>query len=282
MQIVTFINSRGQTIELSNSLPFLLSRIDGLGDVSADIQLQKSPFQDGATYTDIVLQTKVITLEVSIVGENTNDIQSKRSLIASVFNPKLGEGLLRYENENGVREIAAVVDGIPIFPSGGENRGRTFQKTLITLVCPDPYWKSSQITEEPMAAFVELFEFPFDDYFEMGIEGHTRYFTNDSDTEVPLKITIKGPTSYPTLTNTTTGEFIRVKRTLSADDVLEISTEDGNKYVLLNGEDAFSWIDIDSVFFKLAIGENEIRYTADAGQESATLTIEWQERYNAV
>ncbi|MDF1510602.1 phage tail family protein [Robertmurraya sp. DFI.2.37] len=281
MQKLIFTNSRGQSITLDNSSPYTLSKVEGLGDVDADIQTQKAPFQNGSTFIDSTLEERHILIEVSM-SVDYERISDTRSLFSSVFNPILGEGKLTYIFGDAVKEINAVSEHLPKFPSGSDERFGGYQLVLISLRCPDPYWRSPQLIEEPMAAFVELFEFPFDDYFEMGIEGHTRYFTNDSDTEVPLKIAIKGPTSYPTLTNVTTGEFIKVKRTLSANDVLEINTEDGNKYVLLNGEDAFSWIDINSVFFKLAIGENEIRYTADAGQESATLTIEWQERYNAV
>lgn len=282
MQRVTFTNSRGQSIELSNRAPFLLSKIEGLGDVDADTQMQKAPFQDGATYTDSVLQERPITLEIGIIGDNPQDVQAKRSFFASVFNPKLGEGLLIYENDSGIREIKAVADGVPAFPSGSENRGNTFQRSLINLICPDPYWKSPQVTEEPMAAFVPLFEFPFDDEFEVGSQGDKRTFINDGDSPTPVLIRFRGPAVNPEIRNNTTGEIIRVNRTLGPGDELVINTAEGEKSVEINGEDVFSWIDLDSDFWKLAIGENEIEYRADSGQAEATLTIEWQEKFVAV
>lgn len=278
-------------MELKSSAPFLLQSVDGLGDVDADIQTQKAPFQDGSTYIDSVLQERAISLEIVIIASDKSTLLQQRQYLASVFNPKLGQGILRYENGEVVREIEAVPDGVPVFPSGRENRGLFFQKTLVNLLCTDPYWKSPTIQEEPMAAFVELFEFPSDYwevggdgnlYFEMGNEGHTRTFINNGDAPVPIKIRIKGPTLNPTLTNLTTGEFIKVNRQLKEGDVLEINTEDGNKYVLLNGENVFNWIDVSSTFWKLQVGENIVQYTADAGQESATLEIEWQERFVGV
>lgn len=283
MPRLTYTNSKGESIEFSNRPPFILSKFEGLGDVDADVQTQKSPYQDGETHVDTVLEPRYIKMEISVVGK---EIDEYRRQLSKVMNPKFN-GVLRYEDESVVREIECVNEHVPRFPE----KTQSSHKAIVGLKAPNPYWQSTTITEEPMAAFVELFEFPSDYwevgddgnlYFEMGTEGHTRTFYNNGDSEVPIKITIKGPTLNPILTNVTTGELIKINRELSSEDVLEISTEDGNKHVLLNGENVFNWIDLSSTFWKLAVGENEIEYTADAGQESATLDITWQEQFVGV
>ncbi|GKV69859.1 hypothetical protein NCCP2716_23570 [Sporosarcina sp. NCCP-2716] len=289
MRIATYTNARGDSLTFRPGSPFTLSDVQGLGDVDATVQLQQAPYQDGGSYIDSLLSPRAISFRVWIDGTDDSDISRKRSQLSALFNPKLGPGVFRYQYGDQVRQIAAVAEHVPSFPTGFDSRGRRHQVAVVDLLCPDPYWRSLTVTEEPMAAFVELFDFPSDHwevgadgdlYFEMGIEGHTRTFMNNGDAEMPIKITIRGPAVNPKLTNLTTGEFIRIRRTLTASDVLVIDTEDSS--VQLNGEDAFPWIDLSSAFWKLAIGSNDVQYTADAGQENATLTIEWQERYNAV
>lgn len=285
-----FINAKNERVELF-SHPYLLYRFEGLGDTGVINQTQKSPFQDGSTLIDSVLEERFPVIELKITAKDELELAKNRRKLSSVFNPKLGEGILRRIADDGTHEISVVAESVPFYPDGVGNRSRTFQKALISLKAPNPYWKSPTIQEEPMAAFVELFEFPSDYwelgedgdiYFEMGTEGHTRTFVNNGDGAVPIKIRIKGPTLNPTLTNLTTDELIKINRELSADDVLEISTEDGDKYILLNGENVFNWIDLSSTFWKLEVGENEIQYTADAGLESATLEITWQEQFVGV
>jgi hypothetical protein len=285
MQRIIFTNARGQSVELKNSAPFLLESIDGLGDVNADIQTQKAPFQDGSTYIDSVLQERPISLQITILTPDKPTLLQKRQYLSSIFNPKLGPGTLRYENGETVREIEAVPDGVPVFPSGRENRGPTFQKALVNLLCPNPYWKSTEITEEP--TFEPLFAFPFEGVFEMGMQRDQRIIVNDGDAPAPLYIEFHGPAINPIITNKTTGEFIKVNQTLQEGEVMRIDTTPGNKSVYFVQPDGternvFNWIDLESTFFQLVVGENEIEYSADSDIQGAIVNIRYNKLYNAV
>jgi Phage tail protein len=284
MQRIIFTNARGQSVELKSSAPFLLQSIDGLGDVDADTQTQKSPFQDGSTYIDSVLQERSISLEIVILADKSTLLE-KRQYLASVFNPKLGKGVLRYENGETIREIEAVPDGVPTFPSGQDNRGLTFQKAIVNLLCPNPYWKSMEITEEP--TFEPLFQFLFEGVFEMGMQRDQRIIVNDGDAPAPLIIEFYGPAVNPKITNKTTGEFIKVNQTLQEGEVMRIDTTPGNKSVYFVQPDGternvFNWIDLDSTFFQLVVGENEIEYSADSDIQGAIVNIRYKKLYNAV
>jgi Phage tail protein len=284
MQRIIYTNARGQSVELKSSAPFLLQSIDGLGDVDADIQTQKAPFQDGSTYIDSVLQERPISLEVVILADKSTLLE-KRQYLASVFNPKLGKGVLRYENGETIREIEAVPEGVPVFPSGRENRGPIFQKAIVNLLCPNPYWKSTEITEEP--TFEPLFAFPFEGVFEMGMQRDQRIIVNDGDAPAPLYIEFHGPAINPIITNKTTGEFIKVNQTLQEGEVMRIDTTPGNKSVYFVQPDGternvFNWIDLNSSFFQLVVGENEIEYSADSDIQGAIVIIRYRKLYNAV
>lgn len=272
-------------MELKSSAPFLLQSVDGLGDVDADTQTQKSPFQDGSTYIDSVLQERSISLEIVILASNTSTLLQQRQYLATVFNPKLGPGTLRYENREVVREIEAVPDGVPAFPSGRENRGPTFQKALVNLLCPNPFWKSTEITEEP--TFEPLFQFPFEGLFKMGMQRDQRIIVNDGDAPAPLIIEFYGPAVNPKITNKTTGEFIKVNQTLQEGEVMKIDTTPGNKsayFIQPDGtaRNVFNWIDLESTFFQLVVGENKIEYSADSDIQGAIVNIRYNKLYNAV
>jgi Phage tail protein len=284
MQRIIFTNARGQSVELKSSAPFLLQSIDGLGDVDSDIQTQKSPFQDGSTYIDSVLQERAISLEVAILADKSTLLE-KRQYLASVFNPKLGPGKLRYENGETVREIEAVPDAVPTFPSGKGNRLPKLQKALINLICPNPYWKSPEITEEP--TFEPLFQFPFEGVFEIGIQRDKRIIVNDGDAPAPLYIEFYGPAVNPIIINRTTGEFIKVNQTLGENEIMKIDTTPGRKSVCFIQPDGternvFNWIDLESTFFQLVVGENEIEYSADSDIQGAIVNISYRKLYNAV
>jgi hypothetical protein len=284
MQRIIYTNAQGQSVELKSSAPFLLQSIDGLGDVDADIQTQKAPFQDGSTYIDSVLQERAISLEIVILADKSTLLE-KRQYLASVFNPKLGKGVLRYENGETIREIEAVPDGVPAFPSGRENRGPTFQKVLVNLLCPNPFWKSPEITEEP--TFEPLFQFPFEGVFEIGIQRDKRIIVNDGDAPAPLYIEFFGPAVNPIIINRTTGEFIKVNQTLQEGEVMKIDTTPGRKSVYFVQPDGternvFNWIDLNSSFFQLVVGENEIEYSADSDIQGAIVNISYRKLYNAV
>src|SRR5690625_949385 len=291
-RLLKFTNARGESISFRDGSSFIVSQIDGLGDVSADIQRQRSPFQDGSSYIDSVLSERFINFTVSIIGENDTDISQKRSELSRIFNPKLGLGTLEYRYGDVVRKIEAVPEHVPSFPTGVENRGFYHQVSLVDLICPNPYWQSTQVTEEP--AFSPLFEFPSDYwelgddgdlYFEMGIQRAERIIFNDGDAPAPIQVDFYGPAQSPIIENMTTGEFIRINKQLSENEVFKIDT--GAKTLIYvdeegNETNVFHWIDPDSSFFNLEIGENEISCHCVISNLAKDFDIYYNKLYNAV
>ena len=280
--MLKFTNRQLQSIEFKDGTRFRLFEVEGLEGATVENYTQKSPYQDGTMHIQSILESLEITLTFGIFANNKAELLELKRYVTEVFNKNLGLGLLTHNRFDIERQINVIIDGSIKFPNGKINETETFQRGTLTLLAPDPYWKSPVIQNEPMAAFISLFEFPFEDEFEIGMEGHETVIYNRSDAAVPIEIEINGPTVNPCLTNLTTGEMIRVKRELQTDDVLYINTANGNKQVLLNGQNVFHWLDIQSTFFKLQMGENILKYTADRGTDTATLNIKLQELYNAV
>jgi hypothetical protein len=284
MQKITFTNATGKSVMLSHNNPYLITAIDGTGAIDVDVQMQKSPFQDGRTYVDNTLDTREITLEVAILAGSNESIFDLRKTLSQVFNPKLGEGVLRYEYDGYVKEITAVIDKPPVYPSGSSNRMEKFQKAVITLVCPSPFWLDIATISEPLVAWIGEFKFPLSFPTRMGRQGDTRTLANDGDVSTPVVIEFRGPATNPKVANNTTDEFIKVNRSLTSSERLVIDTAFGRKRVEIVNDDGtttnvFNWIDLDSTFFSLIPGNNEINYTADSGKESAVVSLSWRNRY---
>ncbi|VDG98912.1 Phage tail protein [Lysinibacillus sphaericus] len=277
-----YTNSRGQSIELF-SAPFRLSKVEGLGEVDADVQTQSSPYQDGDTLIDVMLQPRHISIELKIVGNEAAETEANRRRFASVFNPKLGLGELRYVRGSEVKVIKVVAEAVPSFPDGSTNRGSRFQKALLFLKAPDPYWRGLTVTEEP--AFEPLFEFPFEGEFELGMQRDKRIIFNDGDSPAPLVVEFFGPATNPQIINNTTGEFLKINQTLKEGERMMIDTGVSSVYFIDEfgqQRNVFPWIDLASTFFKLQIGDNDIEYTADSDIQGAVVNIRYSKLYTAV
>lgn len=282
MRKLTFTNSRGESVVLGNSAPFLVTRLEGAGPVT--IQSQKSPYQDGVTYLDTLMEQRNLSLEGSIMKRSGKEIFDCRRNLSSVFNPKLGPGTLRYEYDGSQKEIQAVVDGAVIFP---DRSGEPTQKFLISLLCPLPFWLDTFTTGREMSYIMGGFGFTLRLPTSFSKRTFRRILTNEGDVETPVKIEFKGPAQNPTVQNNTTGEFVRVKRELAENDVLYIDTSFGNKRVEIVREDgskenAFHFIDLASTFFQLQIGDNELEYNSNNDSTKTRVTIKYKNRYVGV
>lgn len=284
MQKLIYTNSRGDSVTIGHNPPFQLASIEGMGDLDADIQSSKAPYQDGTTYLDTLLNERNISIGLRIEAKSIEKLYELRRNIASIFNPKFGLGQLRYEYPGGVKVIEAVSDHVPSFPSGKSNRGPLFQRSMIDLVCPDPYWRDVESISEPMRAIIPGFSFPLKFPVEFGTEGSSQVYENVGDVPAPVLIEFRGPATNPRVINETTGEFIQLNRVLGPEDRLFIDTSIGNKTVEIvdisgNRTNVFNWLDVNSTLFDLELGENKITYLADDGRENAIVQITYQNRY---
>lgn len=281
---VIYTNSRGQSIELTNRMPFLLESVEGKGDVSANVQMQSAPFQDGSTFIDTTLETRVFELIVNIKTNSRDELNAFKQQISSIFNPRLGLGKLIYSNGNVKREIEVVSTSVPVFPTG-EAKGKWFQRTVINLVAPNPYWQGLEIENHKLEDFVGSFKFPFHLPMRFSSRGDSRVLFNSGDVPTPIQVEFRGVAVNPKITNMETGEFIRVNRTIEEGYKLIINTAFGNKRVEIIAPDgtvtnAFHYIDLDSTFFSLDVGNTKIGFIADGGNPEVYVT--YKNRYLSV
>ncbi|GGJ62058.1 phage distal tail protein [Virgibacillus salexigens] len=279
MRRLTFENSRGEKIVFYKS-PHLIISLTGIGEVEAELQGQRSPYQDGETPVDTILEPRFIEMEAVITDKDLKTIKAYRKQILRVCNPKLGQGKITLELDGDLKEIYGVLDGVPVFPERGQNG---WQQFMITWKCSNPYWMDPNETSKPLKAYVGNFTLPNTFPVELGLAGSHTTLYNTGDVLAPVRIDIQGPVTNPQIINKTTGQWLRVNRAIAADEILHINTTQGRKRVEVYKNNQvypiFGYLDHDSDWIQLELGANEIEHIADAGDRNSLVAVTWNSMY---
>lgn len=283
MRRLSFENSKGDSIEFYLS-PLFINSLTGIGEVDAELQSQRSPYQDGDTHIDTVLKPRYITLEGEIIETGALETKKWRRDLIKICNPKLGLGKITLEMDQDIKEIMGTLDGGIVFPDQGENH---YQSFMITWKCPDPMWYSPEIEKHTLASFVGGFSFPFSFPLSFGEVGDFLEVENKGDVDTPVYVVFKGPLKNPVLENKTTGQKITVTQEIPIGESLEINTAFGKKSVMRVLPDgtrvsAFNWVDPKSKLWQLTPGINEISYSATDEAGNAAATLSFYNRYVGV
>ena len=69
MQKITFTNAKGNSITLSDTFPYLVQSIEGLGAPDSELMMQKGYQQDGVSYYGSLLDHRIISFQAVISNE---------------------------------------------------------------------------------------------------------------------------------------------------------------------------------------------------------------------
>lgn len=265
---------------LSSGNPYRLMMFEGLGEVAAEMHLNKSFAQDGSTHSSTVLSERHPYLQFVLVGKDWEDLSRIRRQATRVFNPK-SKGTLEFSYGANSYVLKVIPESLPVY-SQEDTSGKT-QVASVSLVAPDPYWQSAEEYSEEIVTWIGGLTFPLELPTGFATAGEQIInVINYGDVETPVTIRIEGKATNPKITNTLTGEYIRVNRIVESGEILEITTGFGDKKVKLEGTSVFHYIDLDSTFFSLNVGDNVIELTTDDLSDSAKISIAYKYRYLGV
>lgn len=286
---IKYTNAAGQELILEawpRLKRFVLQDWEGFGAVEVSLQMRQSPYQDGVTVMQELLEPRHLSLEIALLGESKQEVYNRRRFIQNLFNPKLGLGRLEWLQPDGkVYVIEVLPDGSPSFP-GGEARTRYSQTVVVELMAPDPAWQDLTEIWVPLARTTGLLKFPLELPTEFGQMTYgERTVINDGDMAAPVSIVFEGPVANPSVENKTAGKRMKIMRALELGDKLIVDTTFGKKKVLFIDEggheqNAFGDVDLESSFWWLEVGENHLSYTADEGLGAAY--VQYKQRYVGV
>lgn len=281
---LTYTNELGESIVFSTSSSYHVNFKDvtGLSDVRNALYSTNSMGQDGDTYLGYRIESRDIDIVGYITERDKTTTQTLRRKLNRILNPQY-EATLTYEMGDFKRVIGCKIDNAPIF-----NRQKPiFEQFTIQLNCMNPFWREETETREDIATWIGGFEFPQDDGLELFDGWQIGYrqpslivnVYNFGDVKSGLRIEFRalGTLSTPMLLNVDTQEFLKLNIDLEAGDVLSVSTGYGEKAVELtrNGitTDAFRYLDVDSSYLQLSVGDNLFRYSAESNEENLEVSI---------
>lgn len=285
MQILKIINTKGECIVFGMHSPYLLSHIEGLGIPQSDMYSTQAPSQDGSEIHDVLLGDRLITARFTIMCESREDLYKEKRRLMQILNPKLGLLKLIYINDDRVYRTYGYVDGELDFKERIKNHG----VVNVSFTCPNPYWLDETDMISPLK-YIKNNGFAFPIVFETKFASMSfkKTIVNKGDTDVGCIIEYSGGAVNPIVKNETTGEYIKVNRSLSNGQKLIINTNEGEETVDIVSTDGtktnvFNWIDPLSEFFKLKIGENVISYSSDnETEDEVTINVLYSNKYAGV
>lgn len=268
--------SDNKTLEINKDTPYKILNIDGIERANLELNIASNAQFDGSVVISRRIQNRQISITVDYTGENK---EIERQKLISFFNPK-NKGLLvvkygveraiEYEIENFNSKIINIHDPL------------TF---TVDLICPNPYWRDIIESKINIALWRGAFHFPLIIPKAKGIiMGHREpslivNVNNVGNVESGMIIEFRalGTVKNPSLFNVSTREFFKVNKTIVAGEVIKVNTSIGSKKVIsnLNGVETniLNFIDLDSTFLQLKVGDNLFRYDADEKLDNLEISI---------
>lgn len=259
---------------------FFLVSLDGVYEIKNAVHTSQNATTDGSSYEGEALEERNIVITANIrrnYGEN-------RDYLSRVF--KTGSEGTFYHTEDGrTRKIKYRVEKIDI-----EEKG-VLRQAVISLICPDPYFKDDEATHIEMAGWEGLFEFPCEipeEGMEFGrrLKETIKVVDNNSTTSIGIQMTIvaEDVVVNPSIMNVTTGEVLRLLCTMLPRDEIVITTRQGEIDVVLHrGEKEIDYnytVDEENEgYIQLETGRNHINYTADSGGDYMNVYFDFENCY---
>ena len=285
-----YTNERGESIEFSPASSYHVNFKDvtGLSDVRNAIYSTNSMGQDGDTYLGYRIESRDIDIVGYIKERDKQAAQNLRRKLNRILNPQY-EATLTYVFGDFRRVIGCKIDDAPIF-----KRKPIFEQFTVSLSCLNPFWRKEAKTRDDIATWIGGLEFPVEIPLEEGWEIGYRQPSlivnvyNEGDVQAGIRVEFRalGVVKNPSLLNVDTQEFIKLNITLQAGDILSVSTGYGEKEVTLKRDgvtsDAFRYLDVDSTYFQLSVGDNLYRYSAEENLENLEVSIYHDDLYLGV
>lgn len=292
---ITVTNYLGDSIKLELRRPeqsgFLIKSVSGLGPSKANINTTEVSTNDGSLFNSARLNQRNIVFDFIFVESiNRESIEDIRQKSYKYFPIKKNVDLL-IETDNRIVKTTGYVE------SNEPNIFSSQEGAQISIICPDPYFYSTEKTVTIFSGIEPLFEFPFennsltDNLLEFGgiivNQEKTVFYKGDSEVGIVIYIHAIGEATNLTIYNALTREVLKIDTDrlealtgsiIKAGDDIIISTIKGEKFIRLirDGEyiNILNCLGRNSDWFRLVKGDNVFAFTAETGDTNLQFRIE--------
>jgi hypothetical protein len=276
---VSFENETGK-IEMGRHLPVWISSVEGLEQPAAEGNVKKFAGLPGQKTGKRLNGARAITITGSIVG-GRQTIVYNRDLMARVYNNTLAPGVLRFNLYGKMRRADAMADS---FAVGKLSNGR--REFIVSFTCDSPYFQDWYDT------VINLFRrennlfagMTFPRVFTFRYAGGNAINSCGVDIEPVVIIRAGPPGAFTapgiTITNETTGAYIRLDYTPPANDVITVNVRDRKITSSINGNITHKK-PVDNLLsqFVLKKGGNVIRFEKEDAEQELTADIIYSNLY---
>lgn len=287
----------GEEIVLGTS-PYFFDSIEGLSSSENEIESYTTINKDGSHITGSNLSDRLVIVEGRIRGTDRQSAFHHRRRLISLLNSKRGLGILEVEYSDGSKYYTeAIVDGgVSIRESNLSETPANIFNFTVQFLCPNVYWKQEEVYITNFTKVIPAFEFEIDidmeddDDMKFGEVQHSPFgrIVNKGDCPSGFTCIVEEElTDYFCLTNINTGEFIKINKPLQRGEKLFIYSHIGNKKIIHQDTQGrktnwFKYMDLDSTFFLLRPGNNDLKFTTNNEMDTVNVIIEHNNLYAGI
>ena len=285
MEITLKNLSYGSELVLSEeSFVYILDKVDW-GSVQASHQLSQYMDLIGGEITATSLQARDIFIQGWVVANSEELMKERKSVLNKFIHPLhwmeciYGDYKLTFKPTSSVKYSSNYLENNEIvckFLVSGE-----CNQPLFMLASPDVVTKSvaQEVPFFPATFVEEGIVFGFIPAIDL--ENLVNY--GDVSAGFVAKLVANGAVTKPVITNSTTGDLIELNIELLEEDILEVSTLLGDKYIKLTRAgattDEFKALTKTSTLFELVAGVNSLVVTATTGDVNLEVEVTYSPRF---
>lgn len=276
-------NKYGELLELTHNPDYTVVSINGLAPAAATINTAVMTTADGEFFNSSRVGMRNIVVLVKING----DIERNRLALYRYASPK---SPIRFYFKNGSRNV--YIDGyvetheVNLFENG--------QAAQISIICPQPFFKSIKDASIEFSSVLSNFKFAFGTNFNAPVpfssvtSAAEKNIVNDGDAEtgVIIELHAAGVVENPVIYDKDTREKFALTFTMEGGDVIRINTNTGEKSVILirDGKESniINYSDMNNDWFKLRYGDNKFTYDCEAGYEFLNVKMIFSNKFEGV
>lgn len=279
-------NSYGYKLEFGYSFPFYLDSYSGIHNYDGNIATIKSAFGIGVSYIGTSVNQRNINLVIAF--KDASDLVNRKQQIYNIF-PLKDFGTLFYYEDDIERKINYYVENVSLV------RKTNYIYATVNLLCPSPYFMDSEETIATLQNWDKLFKFPLEIPDGTGIEfGKKNELTsieiiNNSHISYGMTVTFiaNDKVVNPTLTNTKTGEVMKLNYTMKIGEQIIVSTYNNEKKIIHldsnnNATNITNSLVFGTKFLQIPNGLNRYVTSADSGSSNLDCNISYYNYYEAV
>lgn len=266
-----YVNADGGEIVFEYDRGYLINKPNGIDTVACKLNEAQGIDQTGTTVQSVNVQSRPVTVSGILVGEF--QAENKDALL-SVVRPDLDGRFYADDYYLDVRPTATpTIEARPVFAA--------FQ---FSLTAPYPYWQKDSSAKATLSGVSYGFKFPWNQSrkYRFGTVVTAQFINVKNGGQVPVPYTLTfsalNEVKNPQILDAASGKFIRLNKSLAAGERAVIEITHDRTYVTssVDGE-CRGALELTSSLYRLAVGDNVLKPTADEGLDNLQVSIDFAE-----